>query len=258
MNVHFGTPRSITTVADAVPLYGRDEFASATRSTVPLLSLLIHTPALFAETVRGLGLPASYDLFLEYTVGPFGGRGKPSHTDAMLRAGDHALAIEAKWTEPMYPTVQKWLGKGSDNKRKVRDGWIASLGQTYSTPLDSVIYQMLHRAASAAHAGTKPQLAYFLFKSSAPKSGPTSAITVELGRLWNLLGDKKFPFDVVEIGLQPLPAFEALPKDKGDDTAEAVCAALEGTDPLFRFGPVTIQRVGSSTAPREIVTEGNP
>jgi len=258
MTIHFGTPKSITTVADALPLYGRDEFASATRSTVPLLSLLIHAPDLFAQIVRELGFPADHNLFLEYTVGPFGGRGKPSHTDVMLKAGNHALAIEAKWTESMYPTVQKWLGEGSENKQKVRDGWIARLGQTYSTPFDSVIYQMLHRAASAAHTGTKPQLAYFLFKPSVQKSGPTSAITVELERLWNLLGDKKFPFDVVEIGLQPLPAFEALPKDNGDDTAEAVCAALQGTDPLFRFGPVTIQRIGESTPPIVIATEGQP
>ncbi len=249
MSLFFGAPNCIQSVADAVPRYGEGEFKSKTRSTVPMLDLLIHTSGVFDSIIREIGFPAQHDLSLEYTVGPFGGRGKASHTDVMLKAGAHALAIEAKWTEPMYDTVQKWFGAGSENKRKVRDGWIAQLGQTYSAPFDSLIYQMLHRAASAAHAGTKPQLAYFLFKSSAPKSASARAITTELERLWNLLGDKKFPFAVVEIGLQPLAAFEALPKVKDDDTDDAVRVALQGSAPLFTFGPLTIRRVGSDSHP---------
>ena len=258
MRIHFGTPKSITTVADALSLYGREEFASATRSTVPLLSLLIHDPGLFATIVRGLGYPTEYDVFLEYTAGPFGGRGKPSHTDLMLRAGEHALAIEAKWTESMYETVRKWFGAGGENRQKVRDGWIAQLRQTYSASFDDVVYQMLHRAASASYAGKKPQLAYFLFKSpSLPQSTSTREILDELERLWNLLGDAKFPFDVVEIGIHPLPLFEGLPKAKGTGTVEAVQTALQGSEPLFDFGPVTIRRVGERSRPIVIKTEGH-
>jgi len=263
MTLHFGSPNRIESVADAVPRYGDGEFKSKTRSTVPMLDLLIHSRDVFDAIIREIGFPATHDLSLEYTAGPFGGRGKASHTDVMLTAGEHALAVEAKWTEPMYETVQKWLGAGSENKRKVRDGWIVQLGQTYSAPFDSVIYQMLHRAASAAHAGTKAQLAYFLFESSDPRSATAHAITAELVRLWNLLGVKKFPFDVVEIGLQPLPAFEALPNAKGDDTDDAVRAALQGSAPLFTFGPVTIRRVGADAPlvticrqPALVTTEG--
>lgn len=245
MTLHFGAPNRIPSVAEAVPRYGDGEFKSKTRSTVPMLDLLIHSREVFDAIIREIGFPATHDMSLEYTAGPFGGRGKASYTDVMLTSRDESLAIEAKWTESMYETVQKWLGAGSENKRKVRDGWIARLGQTDSTPFDSVIYQMLHRAASAAHAGTKPQLAYFLFKSSDPRSATADAITAELEQLWKLLGDKKFPFDVVEIGLQPLPLFEALPNAKDDDTDDAVRAALQGSAPLFTFGPVTIRRVGS-------------
>jgi hypothetical protein len=57
MNLHFGNPTSIKSVADAVPLYGTKEFESATRSTVPMLSLLMHAPDLFNEIVRRLGFP---------------------------------------------------------------------------------------------------------------------------------------------------------------------------------------------------------
>src|SRR4051812_8787238 len=105
MNLHFGTPAAIKAVADAVPLYGCKEFESATRSTVPMLSLLMHAPNVFDEIVRRLGFPGSYDLFLEYMVRPPKGRGKASHTDVMLRSGTQALAVEGKWTEPMYEAV---------------------------------------------------------------------------------------------------------------------------------------------------------
>src|SRR5262249_6317575 len=108
MTIHFGTPSSIKTFADAMPRYGRKEFESATRSTVPMLSLLMHALDLFRDIVRGLRFPEEYDLILEYTVGPFGGRGKTSHTDVMLTSGDESLAIEAKWTEPMYPATKDW------------------------------------------------------------------------------------------------------------------------------------------------------
>src|SRR5438046_1368623 len=107
MNLHFGTPAAIKSVAEAVPLYGGKEFESATRSTVPMLTLLMHATDLFDEIVRRLGFPGDYDLFLEYTVRPPKGRGKASHTDVMLKSGNHALAIEGKWTEPMYETVAR-------------------------------------------------------------------------------------------------------------------------------------------------------
>ena len=91
MNIHFGTPNLIEAIADAVPLYGRKEFESATRSTIPMLSLLMHAPDHFNEIVRQLGFPSQYDLFLEYTVRPPKGRGNASHTDVFLKAGKDCL-----------------------------------------------------------------------------------------------------------------------------------------------------------------------
>jgi hypothetical protein len=259
MPIHFGRPGAINNIADAVPLYGDREFKSKTRSTVTLLDLLIHSRPVFDAIVRHVGFPEQHDLHLEYMVGPLRGKGKASHTDVMLLHGRHSLAVEAKWTEPMYETVGKWFGRGSANKTAVRDGWIEQLGVRYSQEFDSVIYQMLHRAASAAHAGTSPQLAYLLFKPSPDqRSATTEAITRELERLWGLLSERRFPFHVVEVGLEPLPAFNALPKAKTDATDDVVRYALQGDKPLFQFGPITVRQVGLGDQPQVITRDVPP
>ncbi len=256
MNLHFGTPNAIRSVAEALPLYGEKEFESPTRSTIPMLALLKDDPALFRKIVSQLGFPGDYDIFLEYTVGPFGGRGKASHTDVMLAAGKDSLAIEAKWTEPMYPVVKDWPKKGeikTPNQQAVLKGWLDVLAKRSGHSLnsgdfDGVVYQMIHRAASAAFVSERPRLAYFLFKPSPdPKSATPEAILGKLDALWTLLGKPEgFPFYVVEIEIAPLEAYKAIqPLKKADEaTAEAVASALQDSKPLFRFVGHTIHRVG--------------
>lgn len=256
MNIHFGNPNPVTTMADALRLYGSREFESARRSTVPMLALLMHDLNLFNEIVKRLGIPNEYDLYLEYTVGPFGGRGKPSHTDVMLKAGRDALAVEGKWTEPMYQTIKDWPKKGKEktaNQKAVLNGWLNRLGEQLDTTFDvadfdEAIYQMVHRAASAASAGERPRLAYFTFKPSPDKQAATpNDIFNKLTDLWNRLGKPAtFPFFLVEIETRPLETYEPLREmPKGEEaTAEAVCAALLDSKPLFRFGPYRVRQVG--------------
>jgi hypothetical protein len=218
MNIHFGNPKSIETIADAVRLYGSKEFESATRSTVPMLALLMHALSLFDEIVERLGFPNEYDLYLEYTVGPFSGRGKPSHTDVMLTAGKDALAIEGKWTEPMYPAIKDWPNKGREktaNQKAVLNGWLIALGERLGKTFDvtdfgEAVYQMVHRAASAAFVGERPRLAYFSFKPSPDKrAARPDDILNKLIDLWNRLGKPAmFPFFLVEIETQPLEAYD--------------------------------------------------
>jgi hypothetical protein len=256
VNIHFGTPRLIQSTADAVPLYGRKEFESTTRSTVPMLDLLIHSRAVFDKVIDTFGFPTQYHLHLEYTIGPFDGRGKASHTDVMLTSEVGSLAIEAKWTEPMYPAVKDWPEKGvtrTPNQEAVLNGWLTKLGQTASAPFNDVIYQMLHRAASAAVASRSPRLAYLVFKPSPdPRSARPDELFQQLTNLWNLLGTKAFPFHLVEIELEQLRAFKELPKTKGPATDEAVRAALQGPAPLFTFRQVRIRKAGTQTAPLTI------
>jgi len=256
MSIHFGTPNSITAIADAVQLYGGKEFESPTRSTIPMLTLLMHYPNLFNEIVRQLGFLGEYDLFLEYTVGPFGGRGKPSHSDVMLTAGKDALAIEGKWTEPMYPAIKNWPKKGTvktANQNAVLTGWLNVLGERLGKTFDvtdfgETIYQMVHRAASAAFVGERPRLAYFLFKPS-PDNGAAKPDDIfnKLNDLWDRLGKPAiFPFHLVEIEAKPLEAYESLrTMKKGKEaTAEAVYAALQDSKPLFHFGSYRVRHVG--------------
>jgi hypothetical protein len=246
MTIHFGNLQSLPTIAQAVPLYGGDEFESPTRSTIPMLTLLMHAPTMFDEIVRTLGFPSDYDLFLEYKVRPPRGRGNASNTDVMLKSGLGSLAIEAKWTESKYDTVKKWLraDKDSANRTAVLDGWLNLLSTHATTPLhavdfDNVIYQMVHRAASAATAGQAPGMAYFLFKPSPDKrAAKPDDIFAKLTDLWDKLGKpKRFPFHMVEIEVKSTASYEPLrnsPKGK-KATSKAVRAALQDSEPLFSF-----------------------
>ena len=254
MTIYFGRPEVVRSVSDAILRYGDKEFYSPTRSTVPLLSLLVHAPTVFKGIVTELKMPAEHDLFLEYTVSPREGRGKASHTDVMIKSGSAALAIEAKWTEPMYETVGEWLGGKTDsNKNRVLNGWLGMLedrlgGKLYAAHFGDSIYQMVHRAASAADSGEQPRLAYFLFKCSGINNAATTdQIVAQLRSLWFKLGKPmSFPFSVVEINIEPTKAFDdikALPKGE-PATSEAVTAALLSETPLFQFGMPRIQRIG--------------
>jgi len=260
VTIHYGTPNPIRSLMDAVPLYPNSEFESATRSTVPMLALLIHAPGVFKQIVKELGFPTEYDLSLEYTVGPFGGRGTPSHTDVMLSSGQDSLAIEGKWTEPMYTTVKEWPKKGlarTTNQTAVLLGWLnvleKRLGKSFEVEaFGGVVYQMVHRAASAAFVGERPRLAYFVFKPSPDERAATPAdVFGKLTDLWHLLGSPtSFPFYLVEIETKPLEAYEPLRLlTKGEDaTAEAVSAALQDSKPLFAFAVSNIRKIGEAAA----------
>jgi hypothetical protein len=123
-----------------------------------------------------------------------------------------------------------------------------------------VIYQMLHRATSAAVAGERPRLAYFAFTPSpAQRAATADDLLQQLTSLWTRLGSPAgFPFHVVEIALVATPTFAALPSTKGEATDDAVRAALQETAPLFTFGPVAIQRVGSNAPPRSFDPRPTP
>lgn len=256
MIIRFGSPANVESIAEAVSLYGRKEFESPTRSTVPMLSLLRHRFKLFNEIIQRLEFSLEYELTLEHTERPPKGRGKASHTDVMLTAGQAALAIEGKWTEPMYDTVGKWLKAGKDqaNRQAVLEGWLSlladRLGRQFSSDdFADVIYQMIHRAASAAVA-RKPRMAYFIFEpSSDARSANAKEVINKLEDLWNRLGRPgEFPFYVVAIHVKETEAYlplRALPKGE-EETAEAVCAALQGSDPLFEFAIREVHRVGKA------------
>ena len=266
MRFFFGQFPGFGSGDEAIPLYGRGEFESPTRSTIPMLSLLIHAPEKFQTIVRQLNMPDCYDICLEHQVRPPRGKGKASHTDVMVRWKGDALGIEAKWTEPIGKSVAIWRADGKDrsNRDAVLDGWLGLLRDRLQIPLyaadfDGVLYQMLHRAASAA-VSESPRLAYFLFRpSDDPRTAQPDEVFRHLGILWDKLGKPaSFPFAVVEIPLNPTEAYEqlrSLPKGE-PSTAKAIIAALQDpATPLFDFGEAQIRLVGGG--PDHPQTQGN-
>ena len=205
--------------------------------------------------LQDLGMPADCNLHLEYKVKPGKGSGKASHTDLMIISGESSLAVEAKWTEPRYETVNEWLAKSSNgnNRGDVLTGWLGLL-QKYSQhklhtkDFSGAVYQMVHRAASACAAGGKPKLAYLVFKPSPdPRAADMRTIHDDLASLWNLLGNPStFPFYLVELPLSPTAAFDAialLPK-ANEATAEKVSTALLENKRLFNFDKYCVTKIG--------------
>ncbi|HBN74721.1 MAG TPA: hypothetical protein DD473_02640 [Planctomycetaceae bacterium] len=260
MTIHFGNPDKPDTIQDAIGRYNNSEFRSITRSTIPMLSLLAHEPKVFQNLVGETKLPIHYHTYLEYTVSPKLGRGKASHTDVMLIDGNASLAIEAKWIEGMYPKVQDWISQGSNeqNRKDVLKGWVDCLGNHLGQELNpddfhGVIYQMIHRAASAVVAGKKPSVAYFCFKmKSFTRGAKIEQIEQRLTELWILLGQpENFPFFVAEIEIKEEDAYknlqeEAKTKSK-EEISELVIAALQDNESLFTFLPKPVVRIGSHT-----------
>jgi len=226
--------------------YAKSEFESPYRSTVPLLSLLRDGRSIFQEMVVSCGFPAEPDLHFEFKVSPRLGRGKASHTDLMVSAGNDCMAIEAKWTEPPYPTVSEWMrpnGQESENRDKVIAGWLKLVQRFAAKPLraehvEAVAYQTIHRAASACFLGERPRLSYLQFVSdSHGDSTMRDKRIADLDRFRSALGRPDgFPFRLIEIDIESTREFERLaPLQKGAaQTAMAVKQALISSA-LFSF-----------------------
>jgi hypothetical protein len=224
--------------------YPKGEFESPFRSTVPLLSLLRDGHTVLQDVLTGCGFPQTPDLHFEFTVPPPLGDGTPSHTDLMAIGGSLCMAIEAKWTEPLSESVKDWLGpQPTKNRQEVLAGWLSLIKRYATQPVTAadvmlVSYQILHRAASACATAEQPQLSYLQFVSRQHGNAAICQDRVDdLNRLRSVLGaSDRFPFRLVEIGIEPTSAFELLaPLPKGStQTALAVQKALD-SKVLFAF-----------------------
>src|SRR5258708_4753147 len=166
----------------------------------------------------------------------------------MLLTCEHAVAVEAKWTEPRYETVSEWLS--SQNRREVLDGWLSLIQPFALEPLTSddvasAVYQTVHRAASACHDGRIPKLVYLQFTPLPDRRAQEPALIQDLACLHRAIGaPTAFPFWLVDVEIEQTDAFKALrhlPKGSAA-TANAVIEALQN-GPLFRFNGFRVQRV---------------
>jgi hypothetical protein len=149
--------RSIADYPSLIGAYSDPDLASPSRSTVPLLAYWRTLGDALADfaTLLHVDLQAPVHLAFEYTVPVQRGRGTASQTDLMLLTKQQAIAIEAKYTEPEYPTVESWLGpQATDNRQTVLTGWLDLIGRATGVFLNAAevracTYQLIHRTASA-------------------------------------------------------------------------------------------------------------
>lgn len=159
-----------------------------TRSTVPLLAWWRDYGEQHA--VPGVDLSGATARF-EYAVRAgcpeCGGVGKDSFTDVMVLVDRRAIAFEAKYTEPAYEPVDKWRAKGAsrDNRERVLAHWCHLIETHTRAPIDRsslgpLIYQMVHRTASACAAAPTEGIAavaYLIFDDGQHRRDYETALT---------------------------------------------------------------------------------
>lgn len=241
-----------------LPKFEARAFASPFRSTVPLISFVKDNWPGFKELLSACGVSEEVEVHFELKVNSPQGNGNPSHTDAMVLSTTTACAVEAKWTEPRYETVEKWLKRKGykdqeeHNAKAFVEGWLEHLQLFATKPLhlndfSMAVYQMVHRAASASAMSRTPRLIYLHFELAGGAGGPrTDQYLTDLTYLYNLLGKPpNFPFHLAEVRIKPMPAFSALEhlKKGSIETDLAVRSALL-SGRLFEFGEMHIQAIG--------------
>lgn len=110
--------------------------------------------------------------------------GRPSMTDLMIITDKYNIAVEGKFTENLYETINEWLSCSSKNSEKpdVLKSWYNYIRDycdfdesSLEEIQDKVVYQFLHRTASACYGckenGKTPVVFYQLFfDKNDPKS----------------------------------------------------------------------------------------
>lgn len=149
----FVSSRRVNDLAELLEAMPQAAFDSPMRSTVPLLDYW-RSPQMRIDTLcsdLALAAPVETELHFEYQVPVRAGRGKPSFTDLMILTANAAVAIEAKFTEARYETVEHW--RDPDNRMAVLGGWLSAISTATNTQpsVDEVMgipYQLVHRTAS--------------------------------------------------------------------------------------------------------------
>jgi hypothetical protein len=225
--------------------YGQDELASPRRSTVPLLAFWAHAESRFRELAAHFGLDPSdpVEFCFEFPVPVQKGKGKDSFTDLMILSPSFAVAIEAKYREPHYETVEKWLGNPrKENRVAVLGGWLCLIERATGVRLTEVQlakqpYQLIHRTASACFPRVKRRWVIYQLFSKAD----LRYYLEHLSDVHRLLGSQEdLSFGVL---LSPLKGSEEYSKidarwEAGErDLSNEVRAGLR-SDRLFEFNDV--------------------
>lgn len=229
MRLRYGPPTDLDD--DFAGIVGRTkDLHSITRSTVPLLAWWRDYAS--EQLLPGVDLSSAVARF-EYAVaarcaacGERAGKGKVSMTDVMVTHDARAVAIEGKYTEPRYDTVEVWRarGKDRDNRDRVRDHWCHVIEDFTGAEIDrakvgGLVYQTLHRTASACSAAPRGGVAHVMYLAFVERDAHRNDYEKDLDAAARVLDPKgKLQFSVTSV-----------PTAKGDDFGH-VAAHLEAEE----------------------------
>lgn len=251
-NVHLVYhPTQAQDFGSLVNAYPARELPKPTRSTVPLLSFWKAYPQRLPKFLKELGQvhTGEVKLYFEFQVASFG-RNKPSHTDLMILTDQVAIAIEAKWSEGQYDSLSKWFAKDpSDNRKTVISHWLNLISQKIGCvpcreDLNEVIYQMIHRTASAcSFPAKKPILVYQSFEEADdPHPDRFGALTLFYNKLHQ---PENLQFWFARVPVRRTDAFRALAFECANvpaNRAEKIRTAIIEHD-LFEFGEPELVKI---------------
>lgn len=174
--------------------FSNTEVHSVKTSSIPLVEFWMPKNAQYSSKVlEKLGLLKFYNeaqKIFEYPVySEYEGKqiGQPSMTDLMIKFESTNVAIEGKFTEKLYETISKWLENKSQGsqKDKVLEGWYSYIKKfcdfdenNKENINNNVVYQFLHRTASACYKTKNPILIYQLFYDASDEKSKKHQIEV--------------------------------------------------------------------------------
>lgn len=214
------------------------ELARPTRSTVPLIAWWRDhdVPGLVDGAVHALEVEATVASTTFPRADGRPHRNTPSYTDLMATGPDRAVAVEGKWTEPAYATVDAWLAESpGPNREGVVARWLGLLGPYVGTvdrgALGACTYQLLHRSASACAQGRRD--AWVVYQVFDPSHA--DRYLGALRQLRRAVSPTRLRLAVLAVPTTPTPAWRAL---AGAPPGRVRAGLLAGE--LFTFGPARL------------------
>jgi len=225
-----------------VRAYPLSEFDSPRRSTIPLLDFWRDgdSATSILNTTCGLSLSGP-SLHFEHQTPVHRGVGKASHTDLMITDGQAAVAVEAKFTEPPYNSVQSWLGnEPTPNRKDVLAGWLSLIADATScalTPdqLAESPYQLIHRTAAVCSVNAEAR--YVLYHLFAPDADSYYRGHLS-GLATSLASSKAVSFLLIETEVRPTEECSGLERRlvRGEQSQGAIVRDSLLNSPLYKFG----------------------
>ncbi|MDX2013670.1 MAG: hypothetical protein SFW67_25980 [Myxococcaceae bacterium] len=256
MKHRYGSPSEAEDFGRMVYSMPDSEFQKPDRSTIPLLCFW-KAEANRNWLLSGMGLgesddsTATFEYAVESGCSECGGKGKSSFTDLLLVSNRFAVAVEAKYLERPYQRVAEWLsgGKNAENRKRVLRHWLHLIRnrtghEVQLQAVDAVVYQMVHRTASACSVATpRHDVAHLVF-------GEVHDYRELITKLADIVDpNRRIRFWLVSAKASAGPGMgpteEALADEQDPcERAALLREAILADPPLYSFLPGTVEELG--------------